>query len=803
MELLAHITTINGRRVDQTLREHCRNTANYAADSAEHSGFYNLCYLAGLLHDMGKAKKEYSDYLEESYRGKDVKRGSVNHTFAGVVYILEKYHGNQGTAIDHLTAEIIAYAIGSHHGLFDCISSDAKNGYEHRMKKDREAIHYDESKGNYLKYVADEKEIDTLFNNAKKEVADFQKQVLDDWPGKRVPQGFLAGLLMRLVLSSVIYGDRKDTSEFMGGRNTLPSEPVVWNQERETLEQTLKSFKYDTELNKIRKLISDQCLQAAQYPEGIYRVNVPTGGGKTLSTLRFALAHAEKYKKKRLFFVIPLLSVLEQNALVIRQNIKDEDLVTEHHSNVIQEQSKNRGDTDRFGVYAENWESPIVITTLVQLLNTLFTDQTSAVGRMRALCDSVIVIDEVQSLPIKTTAMFNMALNFLSKYCHATIILSSATQPCFDKVDPPVRFSEPTELVSLKEKEKKIFERSKIVMRKMRCQEWNDFCFNLVKEHDSLMVICNTKKEARNLYLEISQRADGQNWYICHLSTAMCKRHRLDVLQELQENLSEQIDSLNSGKKPRKVICIATQMVEAGIDISFRCVVRVKAGIDNLAQAAGRCNRSNEYGEGCIVYFVDLIDESIENSLPEEISKAQKSTDKAIFRLDEMQSLISEEASELYYQSLYRENMKDYRYPAADKFLFKSPTYLYELFGNEIGFFDSKVIGNYLTLQPYAWIGNQFNVFDEDTTDILVAYGAGEKIISDLMNSDSMTFEKKKELLQQAKAYSISIYRYQKRRLLEKGLLSSLSQFDDRILILAQNAYDQRYGLKENAELFI
>lgn len=801
--MLAHITTVDGKRVDQTLSAHSRNTARYAAESVEHCGFYNLSYLAGLLHDMGKAKQEYQNYLERAYKGEDVHRGSVNHTFAGVIYILERFHGNSAPTIDLLTSEIIAYAIGSHHGLFDCISADAKNGYVHRLEKNRNEISYDESKSNFLKYVVDEKEINALFSKARKEVMDFLDIVMHDWPKKKVPQYFLVGLLMRLMLSCVIYGDRKDTSEFMEGHGFTSSQLAVWYQEQEILEQTLRNFKSDTELNRIRKLISEQCLEAADYSEGIYKVNVPTGGGKTLSTLRFALAHAEKYKKKKLIFVIPLLSVLEQNALVIRHNIKNENLVTEHHSNVIQEQANNRGDTDKFGAFAENWESPIIITTLVQLLNTLFIEQTSAAGRMRALCDSVIIIDEVQSLPKKTMAMFNMALNFLSIYCHATIILSSATQPCFDEIDPPIRFSEPAELVALKDDEKKAFERSKIVMKKMQYCEWNDFCFGLAKEHASLLVICNTKKEARNLYLDISQRAEDENWYVCHLSTAMCKRHRLEVLQELQEKLTEQIKSLNNGQKPpQKVICIATQMVEAGIDISFQCVVRVKAGIDNLAQSAGRCNRSNEYGEGCIVYFVDLMDECNESALPKEISQAQISTDAAIYKLEDKQSLISEKASELYYQSLYRENMRDYRYPSAG-FLSKSDTFLYDLFGNQITFYDRNVKRNYITNQPFAWIGHQFNVFDEDTTDILVPYGEGENIINDLMNSYSLPFDKKKELLRQAKAYSISIYSHQKRRLLEKGLLYGISQFDDRILVLTQNAYDLRYGLNENADLII
>lgn len=806
MKLLAHITTdATGRRVEQSLCEHCRHTAEYAAKSMENSGFGQLAYLSGLLHDMGKAKEEYQDYLEKAYNGENVKRGSVNHTFAGVIYILEKFHENSHIPVQKLTAEIVSYAIGSHHGLFDCLEQIPRNGFDYRLKKERGLIGYEEARKNFLVQVADEAEIKDLFEKAEEEVQTFISRAILDWPKQPNQQFFLVGLLTRMVLSSVIYGDRKDTAEFMDGRYSASPQAVNWEKEKNNLEKILHNFNCDTELNKVRTLISDQCLNAADLPAGIYKLNVPTGGGKTLSTLRFSLAHAARYNKKRIFFIIPLLSVLEQNAQVIRNSVTDKGMVAEHHSNVIQDAKKDGAESADYEILAENWEAPIMITTLVQLLNSLFTAQTSAVSRMRALCDSIIVIDEVQSLPRKITAMFNMALNFLSHYCNTTIILASATQPCFDRTDPPVKFVKEPNLVTLTARQRKVFARCQVVNQSMYCSEFPDFCLKLGKEHSSLLVICNTKKEARKLYRYISESAEADNWLVRHLSTAMCKNHRLEVLDELQEKLKEQQQVLKNGGIPKKVICIATQMVEAGIDISFACVVRLKAGIDNLAQSAGRCNRSNEYGDGCLVYFVTLIDERKEAALPKEIEDAQSSTDDVLYKIQKSEtelSLIGEEAAQIYYQSLYRENMELYQYPT-DPFLGKKGSCLYKLFGNNVEYYDQSICGDYIMKQPYHWIGEKFQVFDENTTDIIVPYKDGEQLITELMNTDYMSFSKKKALLEKAKSYSISIFDHQKAKLIDKGLLSGISQFDDRILVLAKNAYDDNYGLNDEAELFI
>ncbi len=219
-----------------------------------------------------------------------------------------------------------------------------------------------------------------------------------------------------------------------GSHRVLDTEKKTgWKERMAYYEERIARLDSSGALNQVRSDISGQCLAAAQRESGIYRLNVPTGAGKTLSALRYALAHAEKYQKKRIIFIIPLLSVLDQNVKVIRDHVRDQDEVLEHHSNVIRGKDTAE-EADRYEFLEESWNYPIVVSTLVQLLDILFSHRTSAAGRMQALCDSVIVIDEVQSLPKKITDMFNMAMNFLLQFCNASIVLSSATQPCFEEL---------------------------------------------------------------------------------------------------------------------------------------------------------------------------------------------------------------------------------------------------------------------------------------------------------------------------------------------------------------------------------
>jgi CRISPR-associated endonuclease/helicase Cas3 len=442
----------------------------------------------------------------------------------------------------------------------------------------------------------------------------------------------------------------------------------------------------------------------------------------------------------------------------------------------------------------ENWDAPVIISTLVQLLNVLFDHKTSSVGRMRALCDSIIVIDEVQSVPKKTVEMFSMALNFLSQYCNATILLSSATQPCFENLDFSLKFSEPADIVCLTDRQKQVFARSEIVNRVtpagMDMEECTEFCRELMEECQSLLVICNTKLEARSLFSGIQQIAEENDWLVFHLSTAMCQKHRLDVLKELQEKLKL---IQQKQQQAKKVICISTQLVEAGIDFSFESVVRVLAGIDNLAQAAGRCNRSNEYQHLGKVYLIRLKNENLH--MLEEIYEAQKSTERVLIEQNgDYQKLLEETEVNKFYRYYFAEMKDKTKYPIQD---YGSKLYLTELLGNKNKSADQEENRTYFFKQPFKTVAQKFRVFDDDTIDVIVPYHGGIGLVEELRAAEkkkSTVFDGvSRDMMRAMKPYTISIFQYQKKQLEENGLLEHL--FGERILILRSNVYHESYGL--------
>ncbi len=799
--LLAHITVKNGTRIEQTLKDHSVQTAKYSQKCLESSGLGQSAYLAGLLHDFGKATKKFNTYLEAGFEGKNVVRGSVNHTFAGCIYLWEKYHKTTSKQMECLTSEILCCAIGGHHGLFDCVDFEGKSGFCHRIEKDRKELCYEEAAANYLEQVADEKSIDELFQCAVLEITGLFEKIKLRCNKQSGQAWFQISMFVRMLQSAVIYGDRRDTREFMM-QNKQETVCVDWSREIAYYEEKIGQFNANSMLNQVRTDISDQCKQFAENPTGIYQLNVPTGGGKTLSVLRYALWHAKEYQKKKIIFIIPLLSVLDQNAKVIRDHISDSELILEHHSNVVRE--REIGDElDQYEVLTQSWESPIVISTLVQLLDILFKHHTSNVARMQALCDSVIVIDEVQSLPVKMTAMFNMALNYLSDYCNATIILSSATQPTFDNVaDWPLHLAKKSDMVCLEQDQLSAFKRSEIVdFTNPYGMDWEEcaaFCEDRMEEHSSLLFICNTKAEARTLFEMLKER--NEDYRLFHLSTSMCQEHRTETLQILQKELKDLQYRLKEKQAYRKIICISTQLVEAGVDFSFECVVRVLAGIDNLAQAAGRCNRSNEYESCGKVYLINLKNENL--SLLKEIKRAQDSTSKVLMQKDQLDitDLLEARSVQEYYHAMFESAGNEKKYPISEC---GKTIYLTELLSRNNSYADDKIKREQILDQPFKTVGKKFQVFENDSMDIIVPYRQGKELIRELREMEESSeklydMEHLDSILKMAKKYTISIFKYQKEKLDENGYLYHL--FEGRVVVLDEDAYHKDFGLQNYKE---
>lgn len=747
-----HIARINDKNREQTLQEHCEAVAVYAAKNLEAVKLAKLGYLSGLLHDMGKATEKFDAYIRQSHAGVEVRRGSVNHTFAGVIYIWERYH-NTTDIYSMLTAELIAYAIGAHHGLFDCVGLQelGKSDFQYRIEKDKDELCYAEATTNYFHEVATEEQIDELFNAAVAELKDAETVI-------RHP--FFCGLVARLLVSAVIDADRQDTAEFMDA--TLCEKQIgnttFWQRNLQYCEEKIAEFPQESAIQRVRGYISDSCRQKAQEPAGIYQLNVPTGGGKTISALRYSLAHAEKYKKSRVIFIIPLLSVLEQNSKVIKDYMQDKEAVAEHHSNVVMVEN-DREELNRYELVVNTWGSPVIVSTLVQFLNILFLDKKTAIRRMQSLCNSVIVIDEVQSLPWNMTNMFIEALNFLAEFCNCTIVLSSATQPCFDKLQKTkLHLSAQKDIVVPEKSLYQAFDRTTLVDKTRPSgyteQEIADFADELMQAVSSTLIICNTKRTALALY----KLAQEHDYTVYHLSTGMCMAHRIAVIEQI--NIDLKYNQQHEDK--RKILCVSTQLVEAGVDFSFERVIRLLAGIDNIVQSAGRENRSGDYGMNCPCYIMNLQNENIIHL--QDIKKRQDATVKLLhaFRSYPEQydnNLASEKSVEVYYQCLLAplENEKTLDYV---KFIDGVDYTLYGLLGKGV---KTKTKTPQAMKQAFKTVGENFEVFDIKNQDVIVPYGeAGKRLTSDLLSEQThYDLRKLKTLLKQASQYSINLFAHQ------------------------------------------
>lgn len=772
-----HIAHINDKNEEQSLQAHSEKVAIYTAKNLEFLELSKLGYLSGLLHDMGKATEKFDRYIRHSHAGVNVRRGSVNHTFTPVIYIWERYH-NTTDAYQILAAELIAYAVGAHHGLFDCVGLQeaGKGDFTYRLQKDKTELCYAEAVENYFREVTTEDQIDRLFAET---VAELKAA------GKVLRHAFSCGLLVRLLVSALIDADRQDTAEFMDAAlcEKQMGNTAFWQRNLKYCEGKIAEFSQDSAIQRVRGYISDTCRQKAQEPTGIYQLNVPTGGGKTISALRYSLAHAEQYAKRRIIFIIPLLSVLEQNSKVIKAYMQDKEAVVEHHSNVVIVENDTE-ELNRYELVANTWGAPVIVSTLVQFLNILFLDKTTAVRRMQSLCNSVIVIDEVQSLPWNITNMFIEALNFLEEFCNCTIVLSSATQPCFDKLKKiKLHLAEKKDIVVPEKSLYQAFNRTTLVDKTKPYgyteQEIADFADEIMQTVSSMLIICNTKRTALSIY----KLAQEQDYTVYHLSTGMCMAHRIAVIEQINKDLKYN----QQHEDKRKILCVSTQLVEAGVDFSFERVIRLLAGIDNIVQSAGRENRSGDYGMNCPCYIMNLQNENIVHL--QDIKKRQDATMELLnaFRSYPEQydeNLASEKSVEIYYQCLLNPLEKDETLKYVKKIDGVRYT-LYDLLSKGV-----KTKTPQIMKQAFKTVGENFDVFDMKNQDVLVPYDeTGKQLISDLLSEQThYDLKKLKTLLKQASQYSINLFTHQIKEL--GNQITRYTVNDETFYFLDESKYD-------------
>ena len=616
-------------------------------------------------------------------------------------------------------------------------------------------------------------------------------------------------MYLRVLLSLLIDADWTDTACFfqdipLSKRISAERTQEIWKECTGNFEQYLeKEIKNNPDngnlLNSFRQEISDSCRSAAEREQKLYRLTVPTGAGKTLSSLRFALYHARKTKKQHIIYIAPFNSILEQNAEEIRKAIGNSSVVLEHHCNVICED----GEEEKYRSLTETWDVPIIVTTAVQILNTLFSDQKSCIRRMHTLCNSIIIFDEVQVFPVKCTELFNLAVNFLSQFCETTVVLCSATQPTLASLKEN-NVCQCTEMTGEIGKYAKAFKRAEIIDATdpelypggMDITDLKKFAIEKTVEYGSSLVIVNTTACAFELFQKLKEDC-SEEYVLFHLSNNMCPQHKLDVLREIKKTLKE---------RSRKVICVSTQLVEAGVNFSFGCVIRSKAGLDNVIQAAGRCNRHKELGRMGAVYIVQMSKEAENLEHLQEIRKAQTALQKV---LDEFKrepelfnhTLDSEYAIEQYYLN-YHIQMKrnETKFPVEVDGVTLT---LVDLLGeNETGRKQycrahGKKIKTKLP-QAFQTAGQKFEAISDDyKVNVVVLYNDEAKQLLDELSQAHLDAGIKKKILRKLQRYTVGISERRKTKLGNAIYESSNKE----VLILSDGYYDKEVGVVDEPKM--
>jgi len=534
--------------------EHCVEFAAVTFQAMDgHGGCWlELGRLAGYWHDLGKFSDDFQGYLKRSSsQSEDAHtaeiRGRVDHTSAGAQHAVASLPLGVGT--------LLAYPIAGHHaGLLDGLANGA-----------------------------------CLISRLKKELPDWKAAVPPALleppmlpPCQLSPDPFAIAFATRMLFSCLVDADFLATESFMNPEQSAQRPSGNCNFSR-----------FDTHLNdyiqlhfgaatgtvaEARAEVLNACLRAAEGRPGFYSLTVPTGGGKTLSSLAFALRHAACNRLRRVIYAIPFTSIIEQTAQTFRGVFADldgepDELILEHHSNFDPDQ-----ETVRSRLASENWDSPLIVTTNVQLFESLFANRTSRCRKLHRIAGSVIILDEVQTLPVELLTPCLKALRLLVEQYGCTVVLCTATQPALEyrpeefeiglPQAQPIIPDAPRLYERLKRVEVQdagVLDRTELVQRLAACEQ--------------VLAIVSTRRHAADLYQSLVERTGGDGCY--HLSAAMTPEHRSQQLEEIRAQLSQ-------GRICRVV---ATQLIEAGVDVDFPVVWRSLAGLDSIAQAAGRCNR--------------------------------------------------------------------------------------------------------------------------------------------------------------------------------------------------------------------
>lgn len=731
---LAHVREDkNGVWHEHLLDEHLREVAILAGKFAKHFDSEDWASLAGLWHDLGKYSTEFQQYIK-TVSGYDRTNahieggapGRIDHSTAGAIHAIRQFgaHGR-----------ILAYLIAGHHaGLPDW----------HPAETGRKAL---------------------SFRSGTE-----QNHLLDRIPAQIIPQEILVQpkpttklrggaeglhLWLRMLFSCLVDADFLDTEAFMDeGKNqarqqfpTLAEMLPVLNRAMEAkIAQLIVEQSADTPVNRIRADVLAQCRKQAVLPPGMFSLTVPTGGGKTLSSLAFALEHAKHHAKRRVIYAIPYTSIIEQTADVFR-GIFGKDDVVEHHSNFDVDR-----ETTRSRLAAENWDAPLIVTTNVQLFESLFAARTSRCRKLHNIVNSVVVLDEAQLLPPEFLQPILDTLNLLTTHYGVTVVLSTATQPALNTVKDSFGRTTRKGLNNVREIIDDVdglyadLERVDVQIPADFNQptDWQSLATELC-QHDSVLTIVNTRKDCRELW-ELMPKGT------LHLSALLCGAHRSAIIADIKERL----------KRGEAVRVISTQLVEAGVDLDFPVVYRALAGLDSIAQAAGRCNREGSLtGKGRVVVFVPP------KSAPRGLLRFGEDATKDVWHKRPEKPLTRELFTRYFNRFLSMPNLDEHDIAGSLK------------------------CGSDLEVQ-FRTAAEKFCLIDDrETQAVFVRYNAeSDKLIQQLIQIGP-----KRDLMRKLQRHAVTIYRHDLNRLLQNGDIKAIENYPDLYAQAGDTLYHKETGL--------
>ena len=708
----------------QPLEDHLTSVAKMAAEFARSFGGDQWCFVAGKLHDLGKYFQLYLlKLLIENHFA-----CPIRHCPSRVIHSAAGGHLTILNGWPEGVTRVLSWLIMGHHtGLADFW------GDETGAKSLRSRMENPESSMEAI-------------NNAPESI------IKQNMPTQPPPPGANPAFFIRMLFSCLVDADFLDTENFMDKKSaglrgySFPAIKTLLSSFNIYIDDLCEKAK-PTEVNQIRAEVLGQCRNMANQKPSVFSLTVPTGGGKTLSSLAFALEHAAKFKKDRIIYVIPYTSIIEQTADVFRQIPGFENAVIEHHSNVVSD--KKDEEEPRVRLAAENWDAPVIITTAVQFFESLYACRPSQCRKLHNIVNSVVIFDEAQCFPAEYLRPAVFAIRELFRHYHVTPILCTATQPTLTKTKSfDFRFREGFEEVkevipdpdSLALRLKRV--KPELYKNRLKPVTLNEIAESIKNEGQSVLCIVNRKKDARNLARLLPQDQ------VVHLSTNMCAEHRTKVLMQIRKHLKDA-----SREKP--LFVISTSLVEAGVDIDFPVVYRAIAGLDSIAQAGGRCNREGLLQVGKLVIFVL-------EGLPAYARQPTEIT-KEIIQAVAPENLLFPAQYEKFFQQLYWQLGHD----ALDK-------------NNILGL---------LSEGQFRTAAARFNLIeDTEQVSVIVPYGNAKTLLDELPVADSI---QQRQILRRLGRFTVNI---------PQSLFAALSGHGihetdcDGVFMLDAQLYDDFYG---------